>query len=168
NWSSDVAGNVARFLGREYQAMQGRGSAHAEAMGATEDAAARRVIAGQGPGERCRLHHLASRGFHNLLDGRAQRLRHRAVPGVAAVGLPRLAPAAAGADARNGLEIRCEHHCAPPAGDLEDLPVDDALRLDRTFPRLRVTVVHDDVRNPARVADAREERYVPLPAALED
>jgi len=25
-------------------------------MGATEDAAARRVIAGQGPGERCRLH----------------------------------------------------------------------------------------------------------------
>src|SRR5439155_27331664 len=54
---SDVAGNVARFLGREYQAMQGRGSAHSSAMGATEDAAARRVIAGQGPGERCRLHH---------------------------------------------------------------------------------------------------------------
>jgi len=26
-------------------------------MGATEDAAARRVITGQGPGERCRLHH---------------------------------------------------------------------------------------------------------------
>src|SRR5204863_7787405 len=45
------------FLGREYQAMQGRGSAHSSAMGATEDAAARRVIAGQGPGERCRLHH---------------------------------------------------------------------------------------------------------------
>src|SRR5204863_6684173 len=45
------------FLGREYQAMQGRGSAHSSAMGATEDAAARRVIAGQGPGERCWLHH---------------------------------------------------------------------------------------------------------------
>jgi len=33
------------------------GSAHSSAMGATEDAAARRVIAGQGPVERCRLHH---------------------------------------------------------------------------------------------------------------
>jgi hypothetical protein len=38
------------------------GSAHSCTMGATEDAAARRVIATgwpprQGPGERCRLHH---------------------------------------------------------------------------------------------------------------
>ena len=34
-------------------------------------------------------------------------------------------------------------------------------------PRLRVAVVHDDVRDLARVADAREERHVPLAAALE-
>ena len=33
------------------------GSADSRTIGATEDAAARRVIAGQGPGERCRLHH---------------------------------------------------------------------------------------------------------------
>jgi hypothetical protein len=33
------------------------GSADSSAIGATEDAAARSVIAGQGPGERCRLHH---------------------------------------------------------------------------------------------------------------
>jgi hypothetical protein len=33
------------------------GSVHSLPMGATEDAAARRVIAGQGAGERCRSHH---------------------------------------------------------------------------------------------------------------
>jgi hypothetical protein len=33
------------------------GSADSPTIGATEDAPARRVIAGQGPGERCRLHH---------------------------------------------------------------------------------------------------------------
>jgi hypothetical protein len=33
------------------------GSADSRTIGATEDAAARGVIAGQGPGERCRLHH---------------------------------------------------------------------------------------------------------------
>jgi hypothetical protein len=33
------------------------GSVHSLPMGATEDEAARSVIAGQGPGERCRLHH---------------------------------------------------------------------------------------------------------------
>jgi hypothetical protein len=33
------------------------GSADSRTIGATEDAAARRVIVGQGPGERCRLHH---------------------------------------------------------------------------------------------------------------
>ena len=33
------------------------GSADSPTIGATEDAPARSVIAGQGPGERCRLHH---------------------------------------------------------------------------------------------------------------
>src|SRR5205814_5866683 len=33
------------------------GSVHSFSMDATEDAAARRVIAGQGAGERCRAHH---------------------------------------------------------------------------------------------------------------
>ncbi len=36
------------------------GSPDSPTIGATEDAAARRVIAGQGPGERCRLHHYRS------------------------------------------------------------------------------------------------------------
>src|SRR5205823_1991930 len=38
-----------------------QGALIAKAMGATEDAAARRVIAGREPGERCRLHHWARR-----------------------------------------------------------------------------------------------------------
>ena len=33
------------------------GSAHGRAMSATEDAGARRVIAGRGPGEYCWFHH---------------------------------------------------------------------------------------------------------------
>jgi hypothetical protein len=33
------------------------GSAHGRDMGATEDAGARRVIAGRGPGENCWFHH---------------------------------------------------------------------------------------------------------------
>src|SRR2546423_14811105 len=33
------------------------GSVHSSSTGATEDAAARRVIAGQGAGGRCRVHH---------------------------------------------------------------------------------------------------------------
>ncbi|MHB8470010.1 MAG: hypothetical protein ACYDCH_09680, partial [Gaiellaceae bacterium] len=56
--ASGVTGTVARFLGREHQALQGRRErAWLAATGTTEDAAARSVIAGQGPGERCRLHH---------------------------------------------------------------------------------------------------------------
>src|SRR5205085_6291351 len=54
------------------------------------------------------------------------------------------------------------------SGNLEDLLVDHALRLDRTLSLRRVAVVDHDVWDAARVADAREERNVPFPAALEN
>jgi hypothetical protein len=44
------------------------GSADRPTIGATEDAPARRVIAGQGPGERCRLHHYVT-GQSIVIDG---------------------------------------------------------------------------------------------------
>src|SRR5262249_18155816 len=56
---------------------------------------------------------------------------------------------------------------APAAGDLSNEPVDHALRLDRPHAARRVAVVDDDVRDAAGVRDAREERHVALPAALE-
>src|SRR5690348_2019837 len=71
------------------------------------------------------------RRAQDLLDGRAQGLRHVAVAcREPANGLARLPAAPRCLHARDRLEVGCQHDDAPLAGDLLDLPVDDALRLD--------------------------------------
>ena len=102
----------------------------------------------------------------HLLDRHLERRGHVAVGEIAAVRVARLA-AAARIHTGHDLEVRGEDDRAPPAGDLLDLPVDHALRLDGPAALRRVAVVHDDVRDAAVVADAREERHVALAAALE-
>ena len=106
-------------------------------------------------------------GPQNLLDRALQGLRHVAVAMEPAVGVARLAATAAPIQTGNGLEVRREDDSPRAAGDLSDLPVHYALRLHRTLSLGRVAVVHDDVRDPARVADADEERNVALAATLE-
>jgi CheY-like chemotaxis protein len=56
--ASGLAGNVARFLGREHQASgRDRPQARLCSLDKGERGRWRRVIAGQGPGERCRSDH---------------------------------------------------------------------------------------------------------------
>ena len=84
------------------------------------------------------------------------------------VGAARLPASAARAHARHALEVGNEHDSSSAACDVLDLLVDDALRVDGPLPFRRVAVVHDHIWNVAGVADAREERHVPLAAAFED
>src|SRR4051794_32692553 len=78
----------------------------------------------------------------------------------------RLAPP--GAQAGDALEVRCQLHGAPLAGDPEDRVVRDLLGLGRLRAARRVAVVHHDVRDVAGVADLREERDVPFAGAVDD
>src|SRR6266498_2960626 len=110
---------------------------------------------------------LAPRSLAHLFDRLPQGRGHLAVAAVAAPRLLRLAAAAAGVRARNGLEVGHEHDRAPAPRHLADLPIDHAFRLDGSPSLRRVAVVHDDVRDPACVADAREERDVALATTLE-
>src|SRR5262249_53559806 len=105
--------------------------------------------------------------LQHLLDGRSQRRGHLAVAAVALPGLLRLAATGARPQSGHGLEVRREHDSPPAARDLADLPVHDALGLDRADPPRRVAVVDDHVRDAAGVGDPREERHVPLASALE-
>src|SRR5581483_8524253 len=106
-------------------------------------------------------------GLDDALNRALQLRRHAAVARVAPVGLARLPSTPPRRQTGHGLEVRSEHDRPPAPRDLEDLPVDDRLRLDRSLPLLGVAVVDDDVRDAARVADPREERDVALPSALE-
>src|SRR5206468_221021 len=107
------------------------------------------------------------RDLEDLLHGDAQRLGHFAVTAVAQPRFLRLAAAIARPQSRHGLEVGRQHDRAAAAGDLADLAVDDTLRLDGRHAARRVAVVDYHVRDAARVRDAREQRHVPLAAALE-
>ena len=108
------------------------------------------------------------RASSDLLDGDAQRLGHLAVAVVAPPRLLRLAAAAARASRRRPLSksgVRTTVRRLPATSRICRLTT----RSDSTgrVAARRVAVVDDDVRDAARVADAREERHVALAAALE-